>query len=407
MRKRWPAIVVMSLLFTSYAADTAPSGSAQTLKEPAEPGRLPSKALILGVPFISWSEAARLDHRNKDILNPSFPASWGMILKYWEQDLTLLKQSVMAVPQGWVMERKNGKHLAELKPFIARGIPVFVEPALTPVAHTPSPVVAAMASVMPGAVTGEQADRLGKLMSEYGGSFSGVLGRMRSLDIFRQLEDLTNMSPWETLLESKRVVVGYDDDRKVVILHDPSFGPAWEVTYDDFEKMWAPHGRIYGVGYPPDYAEVLAKRSTAPPYPPRTSDQQAAVHFVFGYALSSVGRVVEAEEQIRKGLAIRGIGKGYQHLLLLELALHYGTRGNIEESNRTLQKAIELLPEHDRPWQFLAQNYRHEGWEQKAADAEGKAEVLCANRKAEKIVWKTLGRDFFIFGCEGLSARPN
>ena len=160
----------------------------------------------------------------------------------------------------------------------------------------------------------------------------------------------------------------------------------------------------YLAAYPPNYAEVLAKRPPATPYAPRTSTQQAAEHFVLGYALSCVGRMVEAEKQFKRGLAIPGIAKGYQHLLLFELALQYRTRGNTEEAIAAAQKATELLPEHHRPWEFLAQIYRSsflEDRKQKAANADRKAQALCSDRKAQKNLTRGLARHFFIFGCQG------
>jgi len=52
-----------------------------------------ARVVIPGVPFISWEEAARLDYHDKSITNPSFPAALGMILRYWGQDVSFLKQA--------------------------------------------------------------------------------------------------------------------------------------------------------------------------------------------------------------------------------------------------------------------------------------------------------------------------
>jgi len=388
LRKGWlvPAVCLL-------VAFMLREGSAQ-LEELRVPQPLPSQALILGVPYISFAEAGRLEYQDKNILNPSFAASLGMILKYWGQDLSLLRRSDQAIPRGtggWGVGKDGAaKDLDELKRFVATEIPVFVSPAITPVAHPPSPAVVAMAVVTKGFTFKE------------GGLYSGVLGRMISLDNFRQLEDLMKMSPWESLYLSSRAVIGYDDDRRVIILHDPSFGPAWQVSYDDFDKIWSPQKRWHLVAYSRDYANVLAKRTSAAPYRPRTPNEQAAEHFVFGYALSSVGRVVEAEERFRKGLGIAGIGKGFQHLFLFELALHYRARGNTEEAIAAAQRATELLPEHHRPWQFLAQIYRSsfiEGWQQKADEADGKAKALCTDAARQKAVVEALASHFGIFGC--------
>lgn len=397
MPRSQTAILTLSLFLVGCAVSTAPSGQSRGAAPPA---------IIPGVPFITWAEAARLEYRDKAILNPSFAASLGMILKYWGQDhLELLKrggdEAVPTSPGGWgVTEARAAKGLDEVKSFVDRGIPVFVSPALTPTAHIPGPHVFGWAEIDPG---------LRRLIGEERGPRSGVLGRMLALDTFRRLEEGGRVTPWESVFVSSRVVIGYDDRQKVIILHDPSFGPAWQLGYDEFEKMWAAINRGYMAVYPPNYGDVLAKRSPASPYPVRTPDHQAAVHYVFGYALSSVGRVVDAEEQFRKGLAIPGIRNGYKHLLLFELALHQRTRGNTEEAIATAQKVIELLPQHHRPWEFLAQVYRSSflpGWEQKAADAQRKAEALCSDSKAQNTVAKALAQEFFIFGCRGLLGPP-
>jgi hypothetical protein len=94
---------------------------------------LPSHVLILGVPFISWSEAANLPYWEKQAVNPSLPASEGMILKYWGQDLAALRDSAPTVP-GWVHQGGDGGSLDSLKSFVARGIPVVVCLALRQVA---------------------------------------------------------------------------------------------------------------------------------------------------------------------------------------------------------------------------------------------------------------------------------
>jgi tetratricopeptide (TPR) repeat protein len=242
------------------------------------------------------------------------------------------------------------------------------------------------------------------------GLYSGVLGRMSSLDTLYQLKDFLRQekspsSVWESLLESARVVIGYDDVRKVLTLHGPSFGPAWEVSYDDFEKMWRATDGYYLLAYPPDYAETLLKRPASLPYRARTPDEQAAEQYIYGYALSSVGRVKEAAERFNDGLTIPGIGKGYQHLLLFELAINSYNRGNTEEALSMAQRAIDLLPEHHRPYLFIAEIYRRSmigDWQKKASDAEQKAQALCSDDEAQKTVARTLGRDFFIFGCKGI-----
>ena len=377
-------------------------GCRASLPNPASPEGS-DRVLIRGVPFISWAEAARLPYQDKSILNPSFAASLGMVLRYWGQDLSLLERSKSALPRepgGWGrVKGGEAKSFDELKPWLARGIPILVSPAMTPVAHIPGPHVFGLAAIDPA---------VRRLIGEERGVRSGVLGRMLALDTFRRLHE-EGRHPWESLFVSSRVVIGYDDGKGIVILHDPSFGPGWEVRSDDFDTMWAAHERAYILAYPPDYAAILAARPPAPPYPSRTPDQQAAWQYVLGYALSSVGRVPEGEIQLKKGLAIRGVGNAYQHLLRLELALHAGTRGNMEDSTAMLRRAIDLLPQHHRPWQFIAQNARN-GFvpdaERKAAEADQKAAALCSDPEAQKTVARMLARDFFIVGCRGLVGPP-
>jgi len=95
-----------------------------------------------------------------------------------------------------------------------------------------------------------------QLLAQYAGIWSGVLGRWSHLDTLRTWGDrLGTKGVAGERPPEHPVVIGYDDDRKVVILHDPSFGPAWEVGYDDFEMMWALFDHFYVVMYPPDFAK--------------------------------------------------------------------------------------------------------------------------------------------------------
>lgn len=234
---------------------------------------------------------------------------------------------------------------------------------------------------------------------------------MVPLAAFREVADALNIKggAWESLLMSERVVIGYDDGRQVVILHDPSFGPAWEVPYGDFEKMMEVSKGLGITGYqvirPANAAEASARRASASPYRPRTPDERAAEHFVYAYALGSVWREADALEQLREGLAIPGIGKGYQHLLLFELAVHEWIEGHTEDAITTALKAAELVPEHFRPWQFLAKAYRDSSAAdsaQKASAAADKARTLCSDSRALNVVGEVLGRDFFVVGCNPL-----
>lgn len=109
----------------SIAVDTTPTEAVDVL---------PAQALVLGVPFISWETASELDYMNKDILNPSWAATAGMILQYWGQDLARLR-TPEAVSAWAEWESGNARSLDDLKPWLDQGIPIIVTTGLTPVAH--------------------------------------------------------------------------------------------------------------------------------------------------------------------------------------------------------------------------------------------------------------------------------
>lgn len=366
------------------------------------PRAVPSHALILGVPFISWSEAASLDYAGKNIVNPSVPASQGMVLEYWGQELAVLKSSELTLP-GWVQQGGDSGSLAALKDYAARGIPVIVCLAITPIAQNAGPAAVA---------TMAMTDTTVRDAFEHGGPSSGVLGLMVALDTLRRWGQVVGVEPLrESVFMACRVVVGYDDARNVVILHDPSFGPAWEVSYHDFDAMWSIWDHFYVATYPSNFAEVLAKRPPASPYPARTVGQQAAEDFVYGYALASVGRRSEAEARLKDGLAISGLPDGYRHLLLLELARIAEARRDPTTAIALYEQASVLLPEDQWPWLYLGRLYQHEaktrgmlaepGAWQKGDSLLHRATALCADPEARNAAWNSLPHDLVIMpGCE-------
>ena len=115
-----------SSIAIAQEARTPPSGS-------------PSKALILGVPYMSWNEAAQPRYEHKRILNPSYVATMKMIRKYWGQDGFRLFQfgDEDYHPEGWKDAKapESGKSLDDLKIWIARGVPVAAALPITPHAH--------------------------------------------------------------------------------------------------------------------------------------------------------------------------------------------------------------------------------------------------------------------------------
>jgi hypothetical protein len=271
---------------------------------------------------------------------------------------------------------------------------------MTPIAHNPGPGAAAMMAMSDSTVR----DAL-----QRGGSSSGVLGQMVALDTLRRWGQVVGT---ETLRESAfmacRVVIGYDDPRKVIILQDPSFGPAWELSYADFENMWSFWNRLYVAMYPDDFARVLAKRSPAPPYPARTAAQHAAEEYVYGYALASVGRRNEAEARLRAGLAIPDLPSGYRHLMLLDVARLAEARHDTATAVATYRQAADLLPQDNRSWLFLGQLLQHDGHagsRKEAASLLGRATALCADTSAQQAAWRALPHDYVMMGgCEESAA---
>ena len=94
--------------------------------------------------------------------------------------------------------------------------------------------------------------------------------------------------------------------------------------------------------------------------------------------MASVGRRQEGEAAYRAGLAIHGISDASRHLPLFELALQHAARGDLTRALALAREASALVPEHHRPWQFVAELHRRAGSPNEAADAERSVEALCS-----------------------------
>lgn len=79
--------------------------------------------------------------------------------------------------------------------------------------------------------------------------------------------------------------------------------------------MWEVGGRSYWVTHPCEY-RTLADKGPDAKCTPRSVAHQATVHYVFAYALSSIGRNPEAELHLKQGLRIGGTEAGLKFLLL-------------------------------------------------------------------------------------------
>jgi tetratricopeptide (TPR) repeat protein len=357
---------------------------------------LPSKALISGVPYVSWSEAAQLRYEQKNIVNPSIVAAHKMIRKYWGQD----RSSFLRFgPEEYLSDHwkdtapDTATGLADLKSWLARGVPVYVTLPLTPHAH---PDWSGGLAVATAAAPAERERR---------GPSSKGLGRWGSLQALLQQggkhsPQRKHLHFWHTGTAAARVVIGYDDERKVMILHEPSFGPASEIGYDDFERMWQYNELKYMARPPQDYVELVARRRAADTYPARTPDMHAALHYALGYGYSEIGKGAEAEREFEKGLALPGIGNGYRHVLSYELAHHRRAAGRTDDAIALLRQAIDALPEAPGPYTLLSEIYRSNpslpGAPQAAAEVEQAWKSRFNTSEGMRIAMRTFPRDFHI-----------
>lgn len=387
---------LLSLAVAILAAFPSAALGEQPQAGSAKAGALPAQVLIPGVPFIGWREAARLKPEDSDITNPSISATLGMLLEYWGKDRRLLERADHDLESSGLKVTSGNRDnkpwtIIDLKISIARGVPVLVSLPLTPAAHPLHSTFEILVKLN---------QTIGVELNDEGRPRSNALGRMVSLEDMQKIKEQLKTNPLrESVWMASRLVIGYDDERKNFVVHDPSFGPAFELGYADFDRMWAAVDRGYAVFAPVDLPQGKTAGPSVSAYRPRTPDEEAAMHFVYGYALDCVGRLDEGKEHFEKGLSVAGIGKGYRFLLLFELALNLGERNDIPGAIETAEKAKALLPEHPFPWGFLSQLYTispDKGNRTKAKEAGKKAKTLETDEKALKIVADTLPADFFI-----------
>ena len=402
------AVVAFALIQSAPAQDQA---------EPAQTDALPPKILIAGVPFVGWSEAAQVDYPHKDILNPSDTAVLMMQQKFWGRDPTRfnLFGPRLFVRADWQAgDGSTGRALEDLKRPLAHGIPVYVHLTLTPYAQ-PEPVSTRIASIL--GFGGKSSDAQG---AGAGPSSSGALGRMVAPETLRSLgasegtyknqRGETHSAEYlylrESLYSSPRLLIGYDDERRVMIVHDPSFGPALEIGYDDFDTMWRYKGRAYVAAVPEGVASIAAKRPSAPPYPLRTPDMQAALHFVTGYAQAQIGRSAEAEQAFAKGLALPGVGPGYRFMLAFEVAHIQVAAHHPEDAVAALRLATDMLPQACPAWQMLAKLYRENpalpDANGLAVETDARVKRICSDSNPMAIWVKAIPRDFYVEGMAQL-----
>ena len=359
--------------------------------ESTEP--LPTQHYIEGVPFVSWGEAASFEYPNWNVLNPSYTAASQMVWRSWGVALDPTTGWPAAeLPEGSYLSASNAS-LYDLKRQVALDRPVVVVPAVTAHAHYLYVTVKLLSMFSKDADYDLQQI----------GPTSGMLDEMVSIDAF--MDAVSKGCPKNLISDSVylagRVVVGYDETRGVVIIHDPVFGPDWEVSYEDFLEMWRfafykmTVPRLDEVGYEP--------QPTVDAHPVRTVDHDAAFALFNGYSLAAVNRLQEAESELRRGLSLDGISVRYQHLLRVELGSLLTSTRRFDEAIAVLREAIEIYPDYFRAWGELGNAYRDKGDRKSRRNAETAyetAQKLCSTQTEGKVALE-LGKDFFVSGCQG------
>lgn len=361
-----------------------------------------SRILLPGVPFISVGEAARLDYPQLATQSLYLRATEMMSLRYHQPQARGWDdyQAATDGAKGSFMvkaDRANG--VGDLRQFLLRGHPVVVLTARTPYAHDLYGLFDAMSSTIEPSEKAARdmlrqlrasplARSLHRLRREERvdelDHASGLLGKMVSLDFQRKIGQVLALKPpmnplHENAVAAARVVVGVDDVRKLVIMHDAAFGPAWEVPFDEFEIMWAAAERWYSVLSPKEGLRV--DRTSAPGYPARTSDQRAAQEYFYAYSLAAIGRRDEAEKQYRAILARPELSRGYRYLVLLDAAYLSQRKRQHEEAVSLLRQAAEQIPQAPVPWVMMAEICKETG-------VAGGGEAAAAHKKKADSLWK-------------------
>jgi tetratricopeptide (TPR) repeat protein len=413
------AALLLSLSF-GLASCASPGTVAKEQKSrppetPASPSLHEESHLIPGVPFVKWGDAAQLNYSKKATQNPSYAAASAMILEYWGSDRKELEGRRDPMKEWRNESKSKPTSLEGIKRLIDREIPVLVCPAMTPYAHRQYLGLAIWMAMKKAGVpnpTGKYEATVDQfrlmVRTAYGfeteGPASGAFGVWLPLESYQALGKLGAPVMNDSIAYACRVVIGYDDARRVLILHDPTLGPAWEVDYDDFWKLWNFVGDPWYIApYPANYVQILAKKGSAQPYV-RSADNEAAVHYVYGYAWQSIGQSAKAESEYRQGLALSGVGLAYSHLLNMDLAVTLAALGRPPEALPYARRATELMPQDSRAWQVLAKILSSGGGEatdakREAADAEGRARTLCSD-EYEREVAAALAQDFSLLSCK-------
>jgi hypothetical protein len=368
---RWAALVaVWSFALEADAVDAPP---------------LPPAALIQGVPYFGWHEAVAWQYPNRDVVNPAAMAAGQSMYRYWGLDVL---RAAEGGTSAFTTEGGAGTSLEDVKRVLARGWPVMLDRATTARAHRLY-VVPKMCAAM------KHLDLVGPTRA------SGTLGDMVPLEEIARLRAAgCEVGLNDSVIVAPQVAVGYDDARRVFVVHDPSLGPHLEVAYDDLERAWSATGRMYAYLAPVDPA---ASRPIPVAVRARTADDDAAVALFAGYAAAVCDDNASAADILRRALALPGISPARTHLLRLELGTALYVLNDVPAAIAELRGANAAFDEyahaHDALAAILAAS--DDAAERRASKAEKKRAKSLCSPAAQRRVADTLGRDFYVMGCGG------
>ncbi len=350
---------------------------------------LPATAYVKDVPFVAYHEVRGAEFPDSGVLNPSFTAVAQMMYHYWGDDFVRRAQD-KTVPEGWTTSSGSDAGLGDLKELLAQGVPVHVAPATTPHAHRlyMTPKLCGMFKPVP--FTGPH-------------PASGALGEMIPLAAVDQLRaGSCGVGLNDSVILASKLLLGYDDERQVLIMHDPSFGPDLELGYEEFEQMWRATEASYWARYPEAVPAEPAGRVASPRA--RMPDDDAGFMLFRAYGLEVIGDYQQAERVLREALALEGVSVARRHQLQLELAVSLNETGRCAEAIEAARSANALFDDYAIAHQVLGHLLACSG--ERTAKKESKREVarakkLCGDKAALRHVADELGRDFHVMGCEG------
>jgi hypothetical protein len=344
---------------------------------------------VEGVGFVGFAEVAGSSYPESDVVNPALIA--GLQMEYGRCGRDVLAEMKARSSEDPRFREVNGKNgsVGDLKSAIDRGLPIYTRVATTSRAHV-------LYLVPKLCATFKKIELVGP------GLASGSLGEMIPLAEIRKLRKADCTAGLDdSVISRPRIVIGYDDERQLLTVHDPSLGPGLEVKYADFEQAWSALGGQYSYPEPKD----PALRPVAAPAPARarTPDDDAAVALFEGYGLEVAGDPPAAVEELRRGLAIPQVSPGREHLLRLELGVALHASGRTEEAVAELRRANEIFGSYWLAHRQLALVLRAAAGDaaRAAAETEEKAAQDLSSPDAYRQVIGTLARDFPVMGCKG------